>query len=218
MEALTAAKNSILGLFKALTGDTRLLVRQELQLFKTELSEKISKMGRNAAVVAVGGFTVYAGLILFLFGLGWLLGWAFALAGLQPMFASFLGFAAIGLLVVGAGGVLLLKAIKALSQESLAPERTFETLEDLVGGSVAHAKPEKKSSEKPSSEELQERVETTEHRMKEHLGELKHRLNPIQMKTQVTQGLQAHPYQAGLVAMGAGLLSGLVLRRRFKNA
>jgi len=232
MEALAAAKHSIPGLFKALTDDTRRLVRQELQLLKTEVSEKSSRLARHLAEVALGGCTVYAGLLLFLFGLGWLLAWAFAQAGLQPMLAGFLGFVAIGLGVMIIGSVLLLKAVKALSAASLAPERTFHTLEELAAGSVPRSKPQTKAAEKTSSAELQRRVETTEHRMKENLDDLKNRLSAGRLKAQVSQiraqasqistrvkrSVHAHPYQAGLAAMAAGLVSGLVLRWKFRHA
>lgn len=136
METGTFAKTSFFSLFRALTGDTRKLIRQEIKLAKTELSEKMSRMGRNAISLAIGGFVAYAGLITFLIGLGWLLAWAFSQAGLEPVLAAFLGLGTIGLVVMVIGCVLILKGVRTLSHESLTPERTLHTLQELKGGAA----------------------------------------------------------------------------------
>ncbi len=210
-------RTSFLGLFRLLTGDTKTFIKQEIDLAKTEISEKLSKLGRNAAALAVGGFVAYAGLIVFLIGLGWLLAWAFQLAGLQPVFAAFLGLAVIGLVIIAVGCVLLLKGLKTLSQESLAPQRTIYTLQELKGQPVPSAASGKPES-KPSSAEMQERVEATENRMGETLDELGRRLSPQHINAQVKEQIRSNPYGAGLVAMIAGIVSGLFLRRKLRHA
>jgi ElaB/YqjD/DUF883 family membrane-anchored ribosome-binding protein len=211
--------SSIIGLIRALTGDTKTFIRQEIQLAKTELSEKLSKFGKNAAILAVGGTVAYVGLFLFLIGLGWLLAYAFQAAGLQPLLASFVGFAAIGILVIALGGTLLLKGLMTIRQESLAPEKTIRTLQELKGA------PENNFSESSSgdtknvsSEEMQDRVEATEDRLGATLDELGRRLSPSHIKAQVETRIQTNPYRSGFVAMAAGLLSGLFLKRRFRHA
>ena len=215
----SAPRASVFRLFRALTTDTRTLLRQEVQLAKTEISEKISRMGRNAAALAVGGFVAYAGLIVFLIGLGWLLAWAFSLAGLAPIFAAFLGLAIIGLIATAIGCGLLLKGLKTFSNESLAPERTLHTLQELKGTrTAALASETAKGAAKPSSGEMQARVELTESRMGETLDELGERLSPQHINAEVKQRIQANPYRAGLYAMLAGLVSGLMLRRKHRHA
>lgn len=211
-------RTSVFRLMRLLTGDTRTLVRQEVQLAKTEISEKISRLGRNAAALAVGGFVAYAGLIVFLIGLGWLVGWALQKAGLDPVLANFIGLAGIGLVVIVVGCVLLFKGIKTISQESLAPQRTLHTLQELKGHPQGVTNGSTESKGHPSSEELQARVEATENRMGETLDELGYRLSPQHINSEVKQRIQANPYRAGMIAMGAGLLSGLVLRRKFRHA
>src|SRR5689334_4416876 len=126
-------KMSLLGLFQALTGNTRTFIRQEIQLAKIEISEKISELGHNTVSLAIGGFVAYSGLIVILIGLGWLLGWAFQQAGLAPLFAGFLGLTIIGLIVILVGGAFLFKALKALSKGSLTPQKTIHTLQELRG-------------------------------------------------------------------------------------
>src|SRR5215471_5420719 len=108
MHAPAATDTSTLGLVRTLTSDTKRLLRQEIELAKAEVSEKVSFFSRNAAAVAIGGFIAYAGLIVFLVGVGWLVGWAFQRAGVEPVLAGFLGLAIIGLLVGAVGGVLVL--------------------------------------------------------------------------------------------------------------
>ena len=218
MDNPTPPRASVFRLFGTLTTDTRTLLRQEVQLAKTEISEKISRMGRNAVALAVGGFVAYAGLIVFLFGLGWLLAWAFSLAGMAPMFAAFLGLAVIGLLATAIGCALLLQGMRTLSRERLAPQRTLQTIQEFKGTRAASAAAPGLATSKASSAEMQQRVEATEHRMGETLDELGQRLSPQHINAEVKQRIQASPYQAGLYAMLAGLLSGLLLRRRFRHA
>src|SRR6516162_781921 len=165
MHARAAAETSTLGLVHSLTNDTKRLLRQEIELAKAEVSEKVSFFSRNAVAVAIGGFIAYAGLIVFLVGVGWLVGWAFQKAGVQPVLAEFLGLVTIGLLVAAAGGVLVLKGMKTFSKNSLAPQRTIHTLQRLKGIEEASTTPQNpKAAAKRPSEELQAQVEETENR------------------------------------------------------
>ena len=220
METTTPGRASLLGLFRTLTSDTRTLIRQEIQLAKTELSEKASVLGRNAVKLAIGGFVAYAGLIVFLIGLGWLLAWAFEKAGLEPTLGGFLGLAIIGLVVITVGTLLLLKGVRTISKESLAPQRTLHTLQELKGTERFHPSeaPAHHEHRPASSAEMQARVEATENQMGETLDELGHRLSPQHINSQVKQSIQANPYRSGLIAMGAGLISGLYLFRRTRRA
>ncbi len=222
MEMIAPAKTSLVGLFRNLTGETRTFIQQEIRLAKTELSEKISRLGRNAVTLAIGGFIAYAGLIVFLIGVGWLLAWAFETAGLPPGLASFVGLAVIGLLVTIAGCGLLLKGIKTLSREPLTPQRTMHTLQELKGSSKPPApRQSAENSAAPanaSSAEMEARVQETETRLGQTLDELGRRLSPQYISAQTKRRIQANPYRSGLIAMGAGLISGLLLRRRFRHA
>ncbi len=218
METPNPTRSSFLGLFRLLTGDIRTFIRQEIQLAKTEVSEKISMLGRNAVTLALGGFVAYAGLIVFLIGLGWLLAWAFEQAGLPPVLAGFVGIGSIGLLVIIIGCVLLLSAVKKISSHSVAPQRTIETIQELrTGGQPLPVKPEPPKPQ-PSSAQLQAQVEATEGRLGATVEELGHRMSPSHINAQVKGKIRERPYSSGLVAAGAGILSGLLLRRRFRRA
>jgi ElaB/YqjD/DUF883 family membrane-anchored ribosome-binding protein len=158
----------------------------------------------------------YAGLIIFLMGLGWLVAWALQKAGMQPVLAGFLGLAIIGLLVAGIGTILLLKAVKAFSSDSLAPQRTLQTIQRLKGDEQTRAV-EEPAKPRPSSEEMQIRVEETEDRIGVALDELGRRLSPKHINAQVKHKIQENPYRAGMLAMAAGVLSGLLLSREFRR-
>jgi hypothetical protein len=219
MDTAAPDKTSMLGLFRLLTADTRTFIRQEIQLVKTELSEKASHFGRNGAILAAGGAIAYAGLIVFLIGLSWLLAWLFEIAGLQPVLSGFLGLVIIGGLVIATGCMLLLKGLKTLKKEGLAPERTIRTLQELKGNGPAQPTVAKTEAlPAPSSAEMQVRVEATEDRMVDTIDELGRRLSPQHINAEIKQRIQANPYRSGLIAMGAGLISGLFLRGKLRRA
>ena len=84
--------------------------------------------------LALGGFVAYAGLIVFLAALGCLVGWLLERADLAPMLGAFIGLGGVGLLVIVIGCIFLFKGLRSISRESLAPERTIHTLQELKGG------------------------------------------------------------------------------------
>ena len=87
------------------------LVREEIELAKTELTEKGTKLAKGAAVGAIAGvFFVWAVLFL-LIGLAWLL--YYYLPGNQ--FTYFWGFFAVGLILIALGvaaGLIAARAFK----------------------------------------------------------------------------------------------------------
>src|SRR5690242_3924041 len=103
------SSTSTLRLVRQLANDTKTLLRQEIELAKAELSEKAAFLTRNSIAIAVGGFVAYAGLIVFLMGLGWLIGWALQKAGLEAMLAGFIGLAIVGVIIMAVGGIFIMK-------------------------------------------------------------------------------------------------------------
>lgn len=210
---------SVLGLTRNLVGEIKLFMRQELDLFKTELSEKVSKAGKNTVFLAAGGFVAYAGLLVFLIGLGFLLTFAFEAAGLSPWMAAFVGMAVIGLLVMLVGAAFIGKAISAFKKESLAPERSIHALQELKGGHLPKTEEHRKEDErKRSSAEIEADVERTEQEMGETLDELGRRLSPHHINQRIKTQISERPFRAGLIAMLAGLVSGMMVRRKFQRA
>lgn len=218
-------KESLTDLFRNLLGEIRTLLRQEVQLAKTEMSEKASRLGRNAMLLAIGGSAAYAGALVLLTGFGLLLAWAFVIAGVPLMLAGFLGLGLIGLLVAGGGGLLLFKALRTLSKESLVPQKSVEALQHFKEirsrtqpSAETNAGAEFAPKPKLSSEELQNATFATEETLENTLNELKRRLSPRQIKARMTRRLASHPYRAGAIALAAGLVSTLLVRRRFRHA
>lgn len=108
-------------LFKELAGETRTLVRQEIQLAKNEAQIKAKKAGKNVAFLAAGGFVAYAGFIVLVMALGLLLG---------TFMPDWLGFLIAGAVVVIAGVVLLKKGQEGLKDTDFTLDRTAETLQE----------------------------------------------------------------------------------------
>src|SRR6476660_5362753 len=115
MERSSVSGNSVLGLIRQLTREAKLFIREEIRLAKTEVSEKVSSKAKSGSKIAIGGFVAYAGLIVFLIGLGWLIGFALTKAGLDPLLAQFIGLGIVGLIIAGSGTFVLMKAVKAMS-------------------------------------------------------------------------------------------------------
>src|SRR5215469_7739717 len=189
MGTSVSSKTSIAGLVRNLTDDTKKLLRQEIELVKAELSEKTTSLGKNAVVVAIGGCVAYAGLIVLLMSLGWLIAWGLQKAGLEPVFAGFIGLAVVGILIVATGVIFLMMGLKAFSKEPLAPQRTIHTIKRLKGNESqpTMVKPKAAPAPKRSSQEMQAHVVATEDRVADAMGELGQRLTPGYLNTQVKQ-------------------------------
>jgi uncharacterized membrane protein len=102
-----------------------LLVRQEVQLARVEMSDKISRVTTNLVSVGAGGFVAYLG------GLALVAALILAIRDLANISL------ALSALIVGAvlaiiGYVMLQKGLKELKRVDLAPRRTVETLKDDV--------------------------------------------------------------------------------------
>ena len=108
-------------LFSELSQETTTLIRQEVNLAKTEMSQKASRVGKDVGFMAAGGAVAYAGLLAILAGV-------IALLGLViPLWLSAL---LVGVVVAGLGYFLVRKGLDALKQEDLAPRQTIESLKE----------------------------------------------------------------------------------------
>jgi xanthine/uracil permease len=118
-------------LAKELTQEASLLIRQEIQLAKLEMTEKLSRMGRNIGIAIGGGLVAYAGFLALVQaavnGLGtgiWRVdnSWLWLAVWLSPL--------VIGLLVVGIGYAMLRGAMSNLKKQNIVPEKTMETMRE----------------------------------------------------------------------------------------
>jgi len=121
---------SIGDLLKSLRDETTTLVRQEIALAKTEMSEKAAKAGRNAGYLGVGSALAHAALILLLAGLAALLYHVLTEVGLSNMVAGWLAPLIVAGVTLAVGYALIQKAISAFKHESLVPEKTVNSLKE----------------------------------------------------------------------------------------
>ena len=91
---------------KNLRDDTTNLVRDEISLAKTEISEKIANSSRNVAYLAGGALVAYAALILILLGISLMFRDLFISAGMNTASASLLGFLLVAAVVGLRSGLL----------------------------------------------------------------------------------------------------------------
>ncbi|MDV6030402.1 MAG: phage holin family protein [Phycisphaera sp. RhM] len=120
---------SLSDLIKELRDESVALVREEVALAKTEMSEKASVVGRNSALLIVGGAVAHLGLIFLLLAVSYGLYVAIGLAGL-PIHALWIAPLIVGLVVGGIGLAMFAKAKQTLANFSPVPERTKQSLKE----------------------------------------------------------------------------------------
>ena len=109
-------------LFAELSRETSTLVRQEVALAKTELSEKAARVGRDVGFVAMGGALAYAGLLTIVAALVIIL----ANVGLPWWAAALL----VGVVVLGVGYAFTRSGLAALGREQMVPRQTVDTMKE----------------------------------------------------------------------------------------
>lgn len=108
-------------LFTHLTEQSRTLVHQEIELAKTELSEKISILGKDIGSMVVGATVLYAGVLVLL---------AAVVIGLGHLITFGGAALLVGLVVSGVGGWLVMRGLNDMKHRNLKPEKTAETLKE----------------------------------------------------------------------------------------
>lgn len=121
--SLTNEVHEISVLFRELMTEVKVLLQQEVQLFKLEMSNKATQAGKDAAYIAVGGAILYAGFLVLLgavvLGLGLII----------PLWISAL---MVGLAVLGTGYVFIQKGLSDLKTMNAKPEQTIESVKETT--------------------------------------------------------------------------------------
>jgi hypothetical protein len=116
----TADTRSLGDLIGNLATDTTALFRKEVQLARTEISEKVSQVQAGLVSLVIGAVFALAGFIFLLQGIvAWL-----ADAGMGIIWASLL----VGLVVAIIGVVLLMTGQSKMKINNLAPDRAAHQL------------------------------------------------------------------------------------------
>jgi hypothetical protein len=111
----------VAALLSDLAGETSMLVRQEIALFKAELNENLARIGLGAGALAAGGVIAFS---------GWLALLAAAILGLSHVLAPWLSALIIGGFVLAIGVGLALFGKSRLKADALVPRRTLNSLRE----------------------------------------------------------------------------------------
>jgi hypothetical protein len=109
-------------LFGDLTRSLTTLVRQEIDLARTEIMTRASRMSMDAAMVGVGGALLYAALVGLLA--------AVILVLIELGVPAWVATIIVALVVGLAGGALVASGRERLKKANLVPRRTIETVHD----------------------------------------------------------------------------------------
>jgi hypothetical protein len=112
-------------LFGQLSQDMTMLVRQEVQLARAEMSEKLSRLTANLVSVIAGGFVAYVGGLALVAAL--ILGLN-DLANISPWVSALI----VGAVLAIAGYAMLRRGLDELKRVDIAPRRTVENIRDDV--------------------------------------------------------------------------------------
>jgi hypothetical protein len=122
-------ERSIVQLLRELTTETRNLLKQEVDLAKTEMTEKASRVGTNLGALAVGGAVVFLGALALLaavvYGLTSILSQLISI-GIAVWLAPLI----VGGALAGIGWSMVKKSLGTLKHESLAPQKTTQSLQE----------------------------------------------------------------------------------------
>lgn len=121
---------SITALIRELRDETMILLRQEVALAKTELSEKAARAGRNAAYLAVGGAVAYAGVFFLLLAVTAAILLGLEALGLGLGVTLWLAPLIVGGVVALIGYGLVQKGISTLRHETAVPEKTKDSMQE----------------------------------------------------------------------------------------
>ncbi len=122
--------DSIADLVKDLRDEALLLVRQEVALAKTEISEKIARILRNTGYALAGALVAFLGLVFILQAVTVLVGIGLKKAGLSDEQCLWLAPLIVGAVVAILGTIFVTKGIATVKKEPLVPEKTIDSLKN----------------------------------------------------------------------------------------
>jgi hypothetical protein len=112
-------EHSIASLLADLANEIRALFRLEVALFKAELAEKLHRLGRGLAALAVGGILAFS---------GWIAVLAAAVLALATVVRPWLAALIVGIAAMAVAALLFYLAKRWLDARSLVPRRTLNSL------------------------------------------------------------------------------------------
>lgn len=116
-------ERSLGALFAELSQETSTLIRQEMQLAKAEVSQKLSKAGKNIAILAAGGVIAYVGFLALTAAL---------ILGLAEFMDVWLAALLVGVIMAVVGYIIAQRGLSELKEMTPVPERTIESVKEDV--------------------------------------------------------------------------------------
>ena len=123
-EVMAPADRPLGELLGELTRNLGLLIRQEIELAKTEIAQKAKHIGKDAIAIGVGAAVAYAGFLGIVAALVLLV----VRMGAAPWVAALI----VGAVFAFIGFLLIQRAGKDVAETDLTPRRTAETMKDNV--------------------------------------------------------------------------------------
>ncbi len=212
-------RESLVSLISGLREDVRHLFQQEVQLAKTELGEKAKYFGRNGLYLATGGIIGGYALLFFLLSLAFIIALGLQSADMSTGMALFLGFIIIAVCAGAVAGILVFKAISAFRKQSVAPEKTIETIKEIAQGGleqvpvpirIEHSVPTPQDNR--SSDEIRADVEQTRQEIGREVRGIRFRLRLSEIATGMVAEAKTHPGRWVGIGVGTGLVGFVVMR------
>jgi TRAP-type C4-dicarboxylate transport system permease small subunit len=108
-------------LFSNLANQTSTLVREEVNLARTEMTQKAASLGKDAGMVGAGGVLALGGYLAFI---------ATLIIVLDIWLPLWLSALIVAVLFAGIGFVLIQQGLNAMKRLDLTPRQTIATLKD----------------------------------------------------------------------------------------
>ena len=121
VEPFPKPDRSIAGLFSDVARDFSRLFRQEIDLAKAELGEKVGALGAGGAMLAGGALIAWAGFLVLL---------AAGVLGLSKVVEPWLAALVVGGAVLVIGAVIALVGKSRFRADNLVPRRTLRSIKD----------------------------------------------------------------------------------------
>jgi len=120
-QQLVKEERSLGDLFSELASETSTLVRQEVALAQTELTQKATVVGKDIGFLVVGGAVGYAALLAIL---------AAVIIGLSYFIPAWAAALIVGVVVGIVAFVLVSSALKSLKNTELTPRQSVESIKE----------------------------------------------------------------------------------------
>jgi hypothetical protein len=120
----TESPPSMAALVQGIVNDAQKLIRQEITLARTEIKKDWDDLRQAGGALAAGGVIAFLGVLF----LGFMVVYLLHLTGLD-LWACYL---IVGGVLAAVGGALIFQGIAKLRRIELGPEKTIETIKEIV--------------------------------------------------------------------------------------